>query len=214
MGRWRMWRNIWRTGNSCAHSWTTCTCSASHVCSLCSSCCAILCAESPASDSTKVGRGVWNRSGTAHRGIGRGGTDQRIEGSRHACWVSTFHRREVAASQWKRKDPSGTPSQQSRTSSPHGKCWCKAPTPRTNHTLRTLPPSLSSRYAQDHDDGIWATVEAFYNTSRNFARKLATLPMKMGGVGIEIRNQVRSGGLLGIVGGRVGHDQPEKPRGR
>ena len=32
--------------------------------------------------------------------------------------------------------------------------------PRANHTLRTLPPSLSSRYAQDHDDGIWATVEA------------------------------------------------------
>ena len=26
--------------------------------------------------------------------------------------------------------------------------------PRANHTLRTLPPSLSSDYAQEHDDGI------------------------------------------------------------
>ena len=32
--------------------------------------------------------------------------------------------------------------------------------PRTNNTLRTRPPSLSSQHAQDHDDGIWATVEA------------------------------------------------------
>ena len=59
--------------------------------------------------------------------------------------------------------------------------------PWANHTLRTLPLSLSSRYAQDHDDGIWATVGR-------------------GGVGIEIYNQARSGGILGVMGGRVGHD--------
>ena len=32
--------------------------------------------------------------------------------------------------------------------------------------------------------------------------------------GIKICNQVRSGGMLGVVDGRVGHDQTEKPRGR
>ena len=26
--------------------------------------------------------------------------------------------------------------------------------PRANHTLRTLPPSFSSDYAQEHDNGI------------------------------------------------------------
>ena len=63
--------------------------------------------------------------------------------------------------------------------------------PRANHTLRTLPPSLSGRYAQDHDDGIWATVEALLQQvpgeveEQNFAREIATLPMRMGGLGLR-----------------------------
>ena len=63
--------------------------------------------------------------------------------------------------------------------------------PRANHTLRTLPPSLSSRYAQDHDEGIWGTVEAILQQvpgeveERNFAREIATLPMRIGGLGLR-----------------------------
>ena len=67
--------------------------------------------------------------------------------------------------------------------------------PWANHTLRTLPPSLSGRYAQDHDDGIWATVEALLQQvpgeveEQNFAREIATLPMRMGG--LELRSATR-----------------------
>ena len=35
-----------------------------------------------------------------------------------------------------------------------------------------------------------------------------------GWIGAEASNQVRSGGVLGVVGGRVGHDQAEEPTGR
>ena len=30
--------------------------------------------------------------------------------------------------------------------------------PRANHTLRTLPPSISSEYGRQHDEGIWNTA--------------------------------------------------------
>ena len=49
-----------------------------------------------------------------------------------------------------------------------------------NRTLRTLPPSLCGRYAQDHDDGIWATVKALLEQVPG-----ATLPMRMGGLGLR-----------------------------
>ena len=29
--------------------------------------------------------------------------------------------------------------------------------PRANHTLRILPPSLSKRYAEQHDEALWQT---------------------------------------------------------
>ena len=35
-----------------------------------------------------------------------------------------------------------------------------------------------------------------------------------GWFGFEVSNQMRSGGVSGVVGRRLGHDQPEKPRGR
>ena len=91
---------------------------------------------------------VWNRSGTAPEDIeelGGGMAARRFEGSWHAQWVSNVHRRTVA-----------------RTS---GRCaWqllLQSANTRANHTLRTFPPSLSGRYTQDHNDGTWATVEAF-----------------------------------------------------
>ena len=52
-------------------------------------------------------------------------------------------------------------------------------------------PSLSSDYAQEHDDGIWETVVALLQQvpggqeERQFARALTTLPMRMGGLGMR-----------------------------
>ena len=89
------------------------------------------------------------------------------------------------ASQWKRKDACGTPSQQSRTSSPHGKCWCKAPTPeRTTRCahFHQASPSGTHKTTMTAFGQPW---RPFYNESRNFARKLATLPMKMGVLGLR-----------------------------
>ena len=81
---------------------------------------------------------------------------------------------------------------------PHVKdlqCACQlllqSANPRANHTLRTLPPSLSSDYAQEHDDGIWETVVALFQqvpggqAERQFAHAFTTLPMRMGGLGMR-----------------------------
>ena len=46
--------------------------------------------------------------------------------------------------------------------------------PRANHTLRTLPPSISSEYGRQHDDGIW-------NTARTLLRFRARWMSKMRG---------------------------------
>ena len=32
--------------------------------------------------------------------------------------------------------------------------------PRANHSMRTLPPTLSAAYCDAHDAGIWATTRA------------------------------------------------------
>ena len=67
---------------------------------------------------------------------------------------------------------------------------------------------------------MWTTVEALLQQvpgeveEQKFAREIATLPMRMGGLGLKVSNQVRSGGVMGVVGRRLRQDQPEKPRGR
>ena len=63
--------------------------------------------------------------------------------------------------------------------------------PRANHTLRTLPPSLSHVYGEAHDAGIWNTVVAIMHglpgsdVEVEEARRVATLPMRMGGLGLR-----------------------------
>ena len=63
--------------------------------------------------------------------------------------------------------------------------------PRANHSLRTMPPSSTAEYARAHDDGMWQTVEIILQQTpgteveRAFARELATLPMRMGGLGLR-----------------------------
>ena len=60
---------------------------------------------------------------------------------------------------------------------------------RSNHTIRTLPPSQSA--ARQHDEGMWATVQALLKEGRGSehelrsAEQVATLPIHMGGLGMR-----------------------------
>ena len=116
---------------------------------------------------------------------------RRFEGSWHAHRVSAVHHREVA-----------------RTS---GSFWDAIPTvknlqcawqlllqsanPQANHTLRT---TTTTAYGQP------------WRKSRNRTLR-ARSPPDDRWIGVEVSNQVRSGGVLGVVGRRLGHDQPETP---
>ena len=63
--------------------------------------------------------------------------------------------------------------------------------PRASHLLRTLPPSQSRAYAMGHDDGMWQTACRLLeplpgnNLEHLTARMLATLPQRLGGVGLR-----------------------------
>ena len=60
--------------------------------------------------------------------------------------------------------------------------------PRANHSMRTLPPTLSAAYCDAHDAGIWATARALLGgipQEDEEARQRATLPMRMGGLGLR-----------------------------
>ena len=63
--------------------------------------------------------------------------------------------------------------------------------PRGNHTIRTLPPAWAEGYAHAHDEGIWSTARriladlAGSEAERDRARLLASLPMRMGGLGLR-----------------------------
>ena len=63
--------------------------------------------------------------------------------------------------------------------------------PRANHTLRTLPPALSSEYSRLHDEGIWGTALALIGPlpgtegDVEHAKQVASLPMRMGGLGLR-----------------------------
>ena len=60
--------------------------------------------------------------------------------------------------------------------------------PRANHALRTVPPLDIAGYAQAHDDAVWETLQACLggvaSGEADGARKLATLPASLGGLGL------------------------------
>ena len=68
--------------------------------------------------------------------------------------------------------------------------------PRANHLIRVLQPVASQGYACAHDDALWSTLrrllelpadgEEFRNT-----RRLASLPAKLGGVGLRSAWRIR-----------------------
>ena len=63
--------------------------------------------------------------------------------------------------------------------------------PRCHHLLRTLPPSQATEYAQAHDDGMLQVMNALMGgltgteQERTTAHQLATLPMRLGGLGLR-----------------------------
>ena len=63
--------------------------------------------------------------------------------------------------------------------------------PRANHFLRTLPPSQSAEYARAHDQGMWTACQALLGglpgdeASVEMARLIASLPMRLGGLGLR-----------------------------
>ena len=61
--------------------------------------------------------------------------------------------------------------------------------PRANHALRTVPPLDIAGYAQAHDDAVWETLQACLggvaSGEADGARKLATLPASLGGLGLS-----------------------------
>ena len=61
--------------------------------------------------------------------------------------------------------------------------------PRSNHTLRVVPPSLSATYAQAHDDALWHAFCSILSAEEHRhdvrARGLASLPGRLGGLGLR-----------------------------
>ena len=60
--------------------------------------------------------------------------------------------------------------------------------PRANHALCTVPPLDIAGYSQAHDDAVWETLQACLggvaSGEADGARKLATLPASLGGLGL------------------------------
>ena len=74
------------------------------------------------------------------------------------------------------------------------KLWEAIPTvpdlqcaPSANHTMRTMPPSVSFAYYHAHDEGMWDTANILLDgvpaTSEAESQQLSTLPM--GGLGLR-----------------------------
>ena len=69
--------------------------------------------------------------------------------------------------------------------------------PRANHSLRILPPSLSRRYAEAHDQAVWSAFCTTFGASHYHddaaARNVSTLPGRMGGLGLRSASRTAEG---------------------
>ena len=86
----------------------------------------------------------------------------------------------------------------------------QCPGPRCHHYLRFVPPSQSEIYADGHDGGMWRAFEALMGRlpgdiqEREAARRVVSLPMRLGGFGFRSTKN-GSSCVLGIVGGLPHH---------
>ena len=77
--------------------------------------------------------------------------------------------------------------------------------PRCNHLLRTVPPSQSAAYAAGHDAGMQQTMVALLGTlpgdheQTTMAHNLASLPMRLGGLGLRSARRLAHTGLRGAM---------------
>ena len=85
--------------------------------------------------------------------------------------------------------------------------WCllsHCAVPWANHTLRILPPSLSSAYATSHDNALWSTFCKLLGTEGlagdELARETATLPGRLGGLGLRSASRAAPAAYLGVLG--------------
>ena len=71
--------------------------------------------------------------------------------------------------------------------------------PRANHLLRATPPTQVQEYARAHDDALWQALNKLLGTTGEAAeenplhRKLATLPGRMGGLGLRSADRTSTG---------------------
>jgi len=85
--------------------------------------------------------------------------------------------------------------------------------PRAYHLLRTLPPDLSASYARGHDDAVWQCLRDRLGEPDDqdpevaAARRLALLPARLGGLGLQCVVRGRSCRVLGRLGRVFGFTQ-------
>ena len=83
--------------------------------------------------------------------------------------------------------------------------------PRANHSMRTLPPTLSAEYCHAHDEGIWSTAKVLLGgiPEDEEAHRIATLPMRSGP---PLSSALCACSILGFVGRCVADDPATNPR--
>ena len=88
--------------------------------------------------------------------------------------------------------------------------------PESEPHIAHLPPSSSAEYGRQHDEGVWNTAVALLGqlpgTPQDIAaaRSVASLPMRMGGLGLRSAARGGDAALLSFKGGRFGDDQQER----
>ena len=92
--------------------------------------------------------------------------------------------------------------------------------PRCNHFVRTVPPSFSASYAEGHDGGMQATMATLLEaipgdaSQQRVASQLATLPMRMGGLGSRSAARIALAAYWASWGERTSHDPAASPPDR
>ena len=69
--------------------------------------------------------------------------------------------------------------------------------PRCNYFIRSMPPTVSERYADAHDEGMWSTARKLLgglpghsDEELSCAKDLCTLPMRLGGLGLRSARRI------------------------
>ena len=78
--------------------------------------------------------------------------------------------------------------------------------PSLSSLVEDSTPQQSAPYAASHDSGMWQAVATLLGrmpgntTQQEMARDIATLPMRLGGLGLRVSDTNGPSSVLGIVG--------------